>query len=352
MGWSTQGWFGCCCTVVLTACSTGVSDAPPWEGEGGAEAAPGDPGGGDDGGGGGGGGGPGSRGGNGDASAAIATACEAAGQALCARTSACSQFLFQLRERDVSSCASRYALQCETALGAPGANETPEYIQTCATATTAASCNDLFDGVAPTGCQSPPAGALADGSACGESTQCASLDCRKPTGSYCGTCVTPAQAGQSCKSADCAPGLLCMSDSVCRALAAQGATCTATQHCQFPLVCKSGTCSTADGLGAACSSTSSTCDSTVGLVCDPQTQKCVTATLVDAGYACGVISGKPMTCAAGAICKFASSSSPTGTCVAAAADGASCSDTAGPACEGPAYCNGGVCTMPDPAACK
>ncbi|HEY8088867.1 MAG TPA: hypothetical protein VIF09_13500 [Polyangiaceae bacterium] len=348
MRWSTQTWFGGCCAVALTACSTGVADAPPWEGDGGAEAASGDPGGGDDGGG----GGQGTRAGDADASAAIATACEAAGQALCARTSACSQFLFQLRETDVASCATRYALQCEAALGAPGANETPGFIEACSAATAGGSCNDLFDGVVPHDCQSPQAGALADGSACGESTQCASLDCRKPTGSYCGTCVTPAQAGKSCASADCAAGLQCMSDSVCRALAAQGASCSATQHCQFPLVCKSGTCSTPEGLGASCSSTSSTCDSTIGLVCDPQTQKCVAATLVSPGYACGVVSGKPMTCSSGALCKFPSSSSATGKCVAAAADGASCNVTTGPSCEGPAYCNGGVCRMPDPAACK
>jgi hypothetical protein len=44
--------------------------------------------------------------------------------------------------------------------------------------------------------------------------------------------------------------------------------------------------------------------------------------------------------------------STTGTCEAAAADGATCSDTTGPKCMNPAFCNaGGTCQISDPSSC-
>jgi len=282
----------------------------------------------------------------------ISITCAAAGETICSKTDQCSHFLFQLKEPDTATCAARYALQCETQLRAPGSSATAAFVQACAAATAAGSCNDLFDGVLPSACLSEPPGQLANGAACGESTQCASLDCRKATASYCGVCATAAKSGESCTSADCAPGLLCMGDQICRPLVPQGSSCSTNSHCQFPLVCKSGSCAVPAELGATCSSSDPTCDSTNGLVCDPTTSKCVSVALAAAGTTCGVVSGTPYTCSGGALCKFASSTAATGSCLAPALDGASCSTSEGPGCEGPAFCSSGACTMPDPTTCK
>jgi hypothetical protein len=298
------------------------------------------------------GGSSGGRGGGDEAGAAeIQAACLAAGQAVCARLQSCSSFLFQLREPDMATCASRYAMNCTTQATAPGSQTTVAFVQSCGAAMGAGACSDLFDGVPPAACTGIP-GTLAVGAACGESTQCASLDCRKASGSYCGTCATAAAAGQSCSSTDCAPGLQCMSDHVCRALVAAGASCSATQHCQYPLVCKSGTCSLPDQAGTACVTTDATCDATQGLVCDGATKQCASVSVASPGATCGVVSNSAYVCGGGAICKFASSTSSTGSCIAPAADGASCNDSAGPWCEGPALCTSGACQVPNPNTCK
>ena len=188
----TVSWLGgCLCTAWIAACAAPGATSSTW-GDGGAPAGDDEAGmSGDD-------ASPGlgrhaEDGGAG--SDDVSAACAAAGQTICTKTDQCSHFLFQLKEPDTTTCAARYALQCETQLRAPGSNSTATFVQACAEATAAGSCNDLFDGVLPGACLAEPPGQLANGAACGESTQCASLDCRKATASYRGVCATAAKSG-------------------------------------------------------------------------------------------------------------------------------------------------------------
>jgi hypothetical protein len=74
-------------------------------------------------------------------------------------------------------------------------------------------------------------------------------------------------------------------------------------------------------------------------------------TFAGAGEACGIINAKFVSCAANGKCRPGANPL-QGTCVAAAADGAPCDETAGPLCTPPAICVSGLCKLGDPALCK
>ena len=322
--------------------STGTQGAPDGgvagEGDGGAVSSSG-------------GSGSGSGGSTRDAGSQYAAVCATAGQALCGRVQGCWPSLVLEEYGDVASCAQRFALQCEGQLSAPHTGWTPSYVQACYAAIAAGSCASYFDGTLPAACTAP-GGGVADGSACGESGQCgANSTCRKAKGSYCGTCTPRAAMGASCTSADCEPGLVCNSSSVCASYVQQtGGSCSATNPCGYPLHCKGGKCVAGAQAGGACSSTSDTCDVTAGLYCDTTTSSCQPVKFVSAGASCGQSGGSLNVCDDGTYCSGTSGAA-TGTCTAPAAEGAACDASAGPYCMAPAYCNGGVCTLPDASSC-
>jgi hypothetical protein len=96
-------------------------------------------------------------------------------------------------------------------------------------------------------------------------------------------------------------------------------------------------------MGAACDATLKTaadCDLDANLYCDKTTSTCQTYTFAATGSACGT----GIRCQAGATCIAK-------ICVAPAADGAACDDTAGPPCLTPARCVANVCTISADAMC-
>jgi hypothetical protein len=175
--------------------------------------------------------------------------------------------------------------------------------------------------------------------------------CRLADNSKCGSCSTKAAAGSTCVgSSDCDGDLICASGK-CVAAAAAGGACSDTSPCQAPSRCVNKVCSKPLAAGAACDGTKGDpCDRLKGEYCSAN-KVCTAFTIADAGQPCGVGNGGLTICASNGMCKT-SGASQSGTCLAAAADGAKCDDTNGPTCQIPARCVGGVCTLSDPASCK
>jgi hypothetical protein len=192
------------------------------------------------------------------------------------------------------------------------------------------------------------------GATCTTAVECGrDLACAVPANATTGTCAARVASGGACLTNvnPCASGLSCVGDVV--------ATST-------PGMCKPA----AATVGAACDGsrkTMASCDPELGLACIPTAAgsavgTCQNAVLVAGGATCGTI-GTPVTmvaeCQAGGLCKKALATDKTGTCVAAAADGAACDSdpSKGPPCLAPAKCvpsgagTAGVCTLPNAAMC-
>jgi hypothetical protein len=347
--------LGCLLGAVLMGCSgsSGGGFAPPGAG------ADGGPGGGGDGGGEGG-GNPfmdGRTGGGNDGdtdggnNSSIATDCAAAASTECTKLDHCAHFILEVEFGDLATCTQRSALQCVNQFSAPGVTVSPSFSQACATAVASGLCRDLFDGTLPNACKPTP-GQVASGAACGDAFQCSGNDCRKPAGSYCGTCTTLVQSGQSCATADCEPGLVCMPNKLCTPYQPLGGTCDVNHRCEYPLACHVGKCSNPLALGAVCVTATDECDHAQGLHCNSVSKKCAQIQLAAAGSQCGYAADGTLTaCSAGADCKPAAAGAMTGTCLAAALEGAACDATNGPHCLAPAYCSSGKCALPDATAC-
>jgi hypothetical protein len=181
------------------------------------------------------------------------------------------------------------------------------------------------------------------------------LDCAIPTGATMGTCVAYGAANAACLtgSLPCAAGLACVGDDETTGV--------------------KGTCEPQGAvLDAACDAdrkAAANCYGDLGLVCIPAKKgsgvgTCQSITLAAAGSPCGDIGSDPITgyaeCAAGGLCKKASATATSGTCVAPAADGAPCDSNPlnGPPCLPPAKCvatadggTAGTCVVPDAPKC-
>jgi hypothetical protein len=277
-------------------------------------------------------------------------ACASLASALCKRISDCSSFAVTSDYGDEATCETREKISCLATLNAPSTSETASLAQSCAGAVPSLACADLVNHKIPDGCKSGP-GALADGAACGDDSQCKGERCRIPTGQSCGVCSTIAAAGTACTTtSNCDYGLVC-ANSLCVAPGAGGATCDAGHPCGGGFACLNGTCSAVLAAGATCDATAQNCDPLAGLICLPSTKVCATITFAAAGGACGLTSSGYVACSGKGFCKRAATSQ-TGTCVAAAADGQPCDDNNGPNCVSPAVCTNGACKLPDSSACK
>src|SRR6202021_1004461 len=93
--------------------------------------------------------------------------------------------------------------------------------------------------------------------------------------------------------------------------------------------------------GSGCDPTGATapgCDFDESLVCNGQSRQCEALVISPAGGACDVSNHQFTTCEASGTCSTAEAGA-TGTCIAAADDGAECSAAGvGPACLPPARC--------------
>jgi len=275
-------------------------------------------------------------------------ACADLAAAFCGRIDACANLILRIAYGDTATCRARGALVCPQVFKAPGTTTTPDRLEACSKAVAALSCADVYTRQIPQACRAKP-GPQADGTTCGDDGQCASGFCRK-SGLACGTCGPRAQAGATCTvDDDCDAGLACAANRQCVAFGSAGATCDANRPCAAPLVCDAGRCVTPGDAGASCTPSPSggNCDHTQGLYC-PAGGTCRLVVYASAGQACGVqSSGDLALCTAGATC----SSTPSGTCVAPAVDGAACNPANNVKCLSPASCDNGLCKLPDPASC-
>lgn len=255
-----------------------------------------------------------------------AKACADAAEAVCNKFETCSPFVTEVLYGDVATCKARFVLSCTSSFTAPGTSNAPAKTAACAKSVGAVACATFLAGDLGADCNAT-AGTLAAGAACRDDAQCASTFCARAPDSECGTCAATTKAGDACVNQACSRGTTCP----------KGAT-----KCITPVAGK---------VGDACTVVEE-CDLAGGVACNTSSKKCIPLTVATTGQTCGSkdISGTAfVTCAANGTC----SALLNGKCVAAAADGATCStaDT-GPHCVTPAVCAGGKCKIPDPTNCK
>lgn len=274
------------------------------------------------------------------ASASAEQACTDWATRYCDRLTFCAPVSVQIDYGDVTQCIARSKPVCAAALKARGTGANPSNLATCAQAYASASCDDVVVAKPPEACN--VAGSRASGTACGDDAQCSGPSgyCRIAADQNCGTCATLGPIGAACDSArDCQYGLVCFF--TCMAPVAQGAACDGmTRQCPETLVCFNYTCSAHAQRGETCDPHADNCDRDHGLFCHPLEKVCSPYAMADVGGPCGT----------GTICKAGSCA--TSTCVANAADGASCDARFGPVCSAPARCVNGHCQVPDPSDCQ
>lgn len=334
---------GCVLIILLAGCSTGG---------GGFTGGDGGPTGGD---------------GAADLAISAAQACTDYFAAFCPKINECDPFVETALFGDVAACLARLPAHCADGLATFGSLGTPGAQEACAKAIGAAKCDDLFQGKLPAACVIAP-GAIANGNPCNDHSQCQSTFCGKSNGP-CGTCGPPAVAGVSCANINCATGYTCSGAKLCVAYALSGDACDeypgsapGSHPCLPGASCKGagktkmGTCQPSLALAAACDpnqQTTPNCDGLRGYFCNSVSKACDQVTIAHAGDPCGFFAqtGKVGACVAGGHCKTAQGQF-SGTCMAAAADGAPCDLGNGPDCLFPAKCTGGICKFDSSAMCK
>ena len=294
-------------------------------------------------------------------------ACTDVSTANCARLDECVANGTTIRYGHLTVCRARQKQACLVRLGAANTVNSPAAVEQCAAAVPSASCDDFDQGdIVP--CQAKM-GTIANGGACTYSGQCASSNCAIVSGTNCGTCAPPNQAGDSCAQTSCSQGFVCVQDSMqCQPHAAAGNACDKDHPCSVGLSCvtpsgaSEGTCQLAgETLGTTCDpkhQSAPGCDSTAGLYCDATTNTCLAVTYADAPDQCGNVGGVSVVCTNASTCFGASGQTP-GTCAADASDGKPCDTAAGPSCVPPARCvtggptmTSGTCRLPDPTMCN
>jgi hypothetical protein len=289
-------------------------------------------------------------GGDARAPVSVAQACSDVDTSLCSALGACSAFALQLTFGDMATCVTRNDLGCTIGQMEPGVGRTTDDLEACAHAVPAATCPDLIAGKMPAACQDKP-GTVINGAACGAATQCQSTFCNK--NGACGVCAPRQAAGQSCNSdPQCAQNLVCASGSSCVMPAEANIACDDKHPCRADLYCKAGVCSTKGGAGDSCADTDKACDLLKGVGCNPFTKICQNIHVAKKGDPCGIVAGTLVLCEASGLCEGATLAVP-GTCTAAAADGAACSnDAGGRSCLPPANCVNGICRLPATSSCQ
>jgi hypothetical protein len=155
----------------------------------------------------------------------------------------------------------------------------------------------------------------------------------------------PCATGASDQVVRCDRGLSCRgSPAVCARLLGEGAACKEVYgECGGALRCIEGTCQLPRAAGGACTSGNECASS---LSCDA-TRVCTAGPRLAAGQACG--GSMSARCADGLYCSGAGGAA--GVCTAFTPLGAACTP-GGAHCETFTVCAAGVCSVPDPAACR
>jgi hypothetical protein len=261
---------------------------------------------------------------------------------------------------DVATCISRTSLSVNRFDQLPGTSWTTSKIEGCAAVISSSSCQSISEGISSDACKSEP-GTLANGTPCGDDSQCAGGNCNTSTSSdggvvsqstFCGKCETrtPSTCGDA---GACTSTEQCSYDTVSRSSrcvtpAPEGSACSDGMPCVSGLTCSNSICSKRVGKGAPCTN-GSDCDSSLGLSCIDMT--CQLPAHVGPGEACDYPSPR---CSTGSECVYMGlvDGGSSSVCVTRAADNALCDESKGPRCTSPARCLSGVCTVPDYAQCK
>ncbi len=281
--------------------------------------------------------------------------------ALCAKLHECAPFLLEALYGDVNGCADRLTKVCTEQAGSNGSGMTQTAILACEAALKTATCDDVFGNNIP-GCSFR--GTLADGSACGDSSQCQGGFCNTG-GSLCGTCASKKGSGEACASGsndECQIALVCSSGKLCATPAVVGGPCDDnTQPCLSGSFCTSAkTCAltvkpdqiqTEKCPGAYINFA----DGTFCTGKDAQPGQIVTATK---GEPCGLApsTGQPALCAPGSVAACASTGItilgvPTqGVCTELKDDDFAC--TASSDCQAGAQCIAETCQIPSGKYCQ
>ncbi len=266
----------------------------------------------------------------------------------CDRISSCLPHVFKLLFPPNVICANRMRLQCMADATAPDARIMPGQTFACARNTIPnVLCVDL--GRSWDFCLG--AGTRAFQKTCGSSAQCATGYCRFPA-TGCGQCSTRAAAGNRCiRAEDCDKGLACHNN-VCAAPAGPNEKCL-DRPCGPNLACVEGQCRQARRLGEDCR-LNEECDGNMGLYCRRPNATadrgiCHQVSYAKPADACGVMPETVAVCSGGDCVKNATGAE---ACLGFAGDGLACGDRAGGRkCQLPASCQGGICSLPTPAAC-
>jgi hypothetical protein len=228
----------------------------------------------------------------------------------------------------------------------PGSGTNPTNISACSAAVEAMTCDRYWASHLGSLPECRIAGTRADGSACLMDSQCSSAYCRV-SGYACGTCAQPPADGSLCSTGgDCyaAGGQWCVAG-VCVRPGAVREPCGTSQPCDPGLYCAGARCVAWGTAGADCdpSAADATCDVSHGFFCDQNTSTCTAFSRAQPGGTC-TSDGSYTFCALLSTCDWALSTS--GTCQPGPQAGEACDDAAGPWCEYPELCTGGVCTPP------
>ena len=276
----------------------------------------------------------------------------------CSLMQACNRTQLANVFGSLSKCVERFTLFHAGDVSAPGTTETAEMLQACATALVGQRCEDYLIGARPSACIPPP-GPRPGGSSCGTSGQCASSFCYRPflrqLSAMCGTCETPARAGELCISRPCVSGTTCK-EQQCVSIHGLGGECESSSDCLPTLQCNSGACATRHCEGMTCTGLGQgSCDTVLGLECNPagdQTRECRSP---EPGLYCSGIGDATERCPPLSHCHHPCDTC-GGECMRNAEDGAACGDpgalTQPISCTFPAECRAdGFCGLFDPSTC-
>jgi hypothetical protein len=288
---------------------------------------------------------------------AVGSGCDHAA-ALCAKLSQCAPFLLKAAYGEAATCTDRLTTACTAQSLSPGSGMTQANILACEASLATADCKDVFANNLPA-CTFH--GTLADGTTCGDNSQCASGFC-STGGNLCGACAGKGAAGSTCASGsndECQTGLVCTTGKICAQPAAIGAACDdATKPCLTGSFCTTAkTCALTVAAGQDCPGTYLNFGD--GTICLGKTSAQIgTAT---AGQPCGLAPGNGASatlCAPGSVaaCTLLSGGIqlfglPTkGICSAPIQDGFTC--TATDTCQPGAQCIAGTCQIPSGRYCQ
>jgi len=275
--------------------------------------------------------------------------CQQFHEAICDKLDECVPLFNELLFGDVETCAKRQGLTCTKAMMAPGSTVTPAQARTCIEALDDTTCEQIFYRNTPMSCRFM--GTRAAGLACTDDSQCQSGHCQRPNATMCGMCGMPGGAGADCtEDDDCGQSLICHEDDKkCVAPAGTGMACNDAVPCRVGLRCAGGTCMPQLNTEGADCEEEDDCNNTLGLFCNPFSNKCSEVEVAGPGEDCGLVNNEVVICRNLAECVTAGGAL-AGKCGPVAGDGQACDENT--PCQEPAECIEDVCKIPDPLVCN